>query len=51
MTSPGPGYVPTQSTPSCRSLPGYGLWVLVSGAPLHGVVKTVDTSAALFTGG
>jgi hypothetical protein len=50
MTSPGPGYVPTQSTPG-RRLPGYGLWVLVSGALLYGVVKTVDTSAALFTGG
>ena len=33
------------------SVPGIGLWVLVSGALLYGVVKTVDTALPLFTGG
>ena len=42
---------PTEAPQTVSSLPGYGLWVLVSGALLYGVVKTVDTSAALFTGG
>lgn len=32
-------------------IPGIALWVLVSGALLYGIVKTVDTAAALFTGG
>ena len=42
---------PTEAPQTASSLPGYGLWVLVTGALLYGVVKTIDTSAALFTGG
>ena len=35
-----------------RRVPGVGaaLWMLVSGALLYGVLKTVDTAAALFNG-
>ena len=35
---------------SASQLPGAALWVLVSGALLYGIVKTIDTAAALFTG-
>ena len=43
MTSPGPRVR--------LDAVNFGEEVLVSGALLYGVVKTVDTSAALFTGG
>jgi hypothetical protein len=35
---------------SASSVPGIALWVLVSGALLYGIVKTVDTATALFGG-
>lgn len=41
----------TEAPRKISSVPGIGLWVLVSGALLYGVVKTVDTALPLFTGG
>ena len=41
----------TDASQKASSIPGIGLWVLVSGALLYGVVKTVDTALPLFTGG
>ena len=37
-------------TASASPVPGIALWVLVSGALLYGVAKTVDTALALFSG-
>jgi hypothetical protein len=39
-----------RDTASASQLPGIGLWVLVSGALLYGVVKTIETAATLFGG-
>jgi len=41
----------TRAPEKVSPIPGIALWVLVSVALLYGVVKTVDTAAALFTGG
>jgi hypothetical protein len=39
-----------RQTASASPVPGIALWVLVSGALLYGVVKTVDAATALFGG-
>jgi hypothetical protein len=38
----------SRQTASASPVPGIAPWVLVSGALLYGVAKTVDTAAALF---
>ena len=41
----------TNAPKDASLIPGVALWVLVSGALLYGIVKTVDTALPLFTGG
>ena len=41
---------PRTGTASASPVPGIALWVLVSGALVYGVAKTVDTALALFGG-
>lgn len=41
----------TNAPKDASPIPGVALWVLVSGALLYGIVKTVDTALPLFTGG